>query len=1536
MQKREPMTTPKDEVSQPMGLETPQENGIANNGGSSGMGDACDHPPWGNPLDDRRGRPSSKVGSLRSNNTMLSGSNRSGAEEEQLVLSIRHGTSIVEKWNQSVLCKGIAEQDMTGIVDVSVFHSLAYLPVLLRGMFNHSGGEKVDPMMKMIKTEAKRTVGETFENAFFFDMLRDKMRCRVAGQLFLDKWYAIQEKLDNPINEETGEENVVTKEDWVQLCTACDQGVQLVYNSEFTPGFSSCVLAFFKPTTISGYATEAHYRAMLMIISICSAATNLLLAPVAAGTTDSVTGPAFSGLFLLINIALTFAIRNHTRFGTAEALGVATGLSWHPILIKGEPGFSSIFQALWVATYILIPHRPKRLAVLAVRLVGLGILAVLGNLVEDTTVKAPLLIQIAGSTIFVGVAAEVTYNMSASLLSIVSKGLQVEAHVRHAARCAAITPSLHSSGLFALLSDATEELQVVVQTMRASTNMHGTGSNVFKNSQGSHNSNETGGSGANTDPTFRRIRELQRRLLRATQRANLPVVTSPAIPSGMDAVGFNNPLVPNMRKSSRSVPQLPQGFKVNSNFKVGFEHPNRRKRRLIADRLLMLENGLLVLPSRNIQLGAQATFVDTFMPVFAVGEDGNIAHWNTKIARVTGLAAMDVLGRPFLNVILAADRDKVMGVVEAAKTVARSATIVIRFAGGGKTGNTSILMIIQPAYSVSDNASSNAVGVVAAGHYLGTEQRAMDHVRWMYSNLEAPVKLMKKAMDELLKTMPNSELLVDAAQSGAHALLVTEQFQRLLNMNVSPACEWKSNDLTDIVQQVISAVRNKGKQLGVKIEFTIAEGAPEKFTVDRKEFTTGLEKVLMSAITSSKSDEFVSLEVSATSGAPYSVMSSITFMVGTESVWVTKDQLEGMSEIYKLSSQAHVAATSKNQDGGTDFPPPPASGAHRTPKREIPSYGSQQLASNTTGASQMTSPSTPAQLMLSGIAANSGGNTTTPDLVLVEGISRLALLGATTSWQLMHSGTSVKIVMPLFTGEEEPRQEWLSALVMETSEGDRQEIESTLRKRGHKATTVSAGEIATASLLEIQMVICEADTPAGKQLLDMVRRHEHPIFIIAIVNNTSNDLEGRYGAERLQRVMRPVQADTFAAALESIEGPAQLLLSERDQLDEVRRTFGASGGCPWKRGPMIGRGAFSEVFRATNLVTMGTMAVKVMQLAGRREDQMEDMLKEIALMFTLRHENVILYFYCERSESELLIFMEYAGGGSLAWQIRQQGKLDRNTWAACLSDILQGLIFLHNNNVVHRDMKSANVLLTNAGRCKLSDLGCATVLEKQLLTSFKGTPSYMAPEVVNSEPYDWRADIWATGIMCFEMSTGTLPWAGVGSSWMVITNHIGGLERDVPVPLPEHPAINERTLKFFYTMLQVAPEARLRPAQILSSEFMMASDPLRARFVFPEEGSNSGSQTDSNRQVSGHTVVASSAKDNRPAPPQKANSTDPVQRDRGVSVSKGSPGQDVGSLGEWTIGSDAPPAGSGHSANKDAGGKPEGARDVTDLEDWTL
>ncbi|KAF8202162.1 hypothetical protein BJ912DRAFT_431034 [Pholiota molesta] len=217
-------------------------------------------------------------------------------------------------------------------------------------------------------------------------------------------------------------------------------------------------------------------------------------------------------------------------------------------------------------------------------------------------------------------------------------------------------------------------------------------------------------------------------------------------------------------------------------------------------------------------------------------------------------------------------------------------------------------------------------------------------------------------------------------------------------------------------------------------------------------------------------------------------------------------------------------------------------------------------------------------------------------------------------------------------------------------------------------------------------------------------------------------------------------------------------------------------------GNCIGKGQFGSVYRALNLNTGQMVAVKRIRLEGLKEEEVTTLMREVDLVKSLSHPSIVKYEGMARDDDTLNIVLEFAENGSLGQTIKAFGKLNERLVASYVVKILEGLHYLHTSDVVHCDLKAANILTTKNGNVKLSDFGVSLNLRAmEREKDVAGTPNWMAPEVIELKGASTKSDIWSLGCTVIELLTGRPPYAEISNAMTVMFRIV---EDDMP-PIPE-------------------------------------------------------------------------------------------------------------------------------------------------------
>ncbi|KAH6890810.1 protein kinase [Coprinopsis sp. MPI-PUGE-AT-0042] len=208
----------------------------------------------------------------------------------------------------------------------------------------------------------------------------------------------------------------------------------------------------------------------------------------------------------------------------------------------------------------------------------------------------------------------------------------------------------------------------------------------------------------------------------------------------------------------------------------------------------------------------------------------------------------------------------------------------------------------------------------------------------------------------------------------------------------------------------------------------------------------------------------------------------------------------------------------------------------------------------------------------------------------------------------------------------------------------------------------------------------------------------------------------------------------------------------------------------YQLGHCIGRGQFGSAYLALNLNTGQMFAVKRICLEGLKEEEVSQLMREVDLVKSLSHPSIVKYEGMARDDAMLSIVLEYAEGGSLGQTLKTFGKFSERLVASYVVKILEGLRYLHDNHIVHCDLKAANILTTKTGNVKLSDFGVSLNLRAMEceMKDIAGTPNWMAPEVIELKGASEKSDIWSLGCTVIELLTGRPPYAEIPNVMSVL------------------------------------------------------------------------------------------------------------------------------------------------------------------------
>ena len=200
---------------------------------------------------------------------------------------------------------------------------------------------------------------------------------------------------------------------------------------------------------------------------------------------------------------------------------------------------------------------------------------------------------------------------------------------------------------------------------------------------------------------------------------------------------------------------------------------------------------------------------------------------------------------------------------------------------------------------------------------------------------------------------------------------------------------------------------------------------------------------------------------------------------------------------------------------------------------------------------------------------------------------------------------------------------------------------------------------------------------------------------------------------------------------------------------------------------LLGSGAFSKVYLAQHKKTKAKYAIKIIDKRDSDNiSEKEYFKREAEIMYKINHPNIVKLYGHFEDNTYCYLIMEYMSGGDTYSLLMKYGdkKINNKIIVSILKDIISATYYLHHMNppIIHRDIKSENILFNSQMRAKLTDFGWSNYLKKNNMKrmTYAGTPVYLAPELVNNLGHDHRVDTWCIGVLMFELLTGCPPWKG--------------------------------------------------------------------------------------------------------------------------------------------------------------------------------
>ncbi|KAK3924318.1 Serine/threonine-protein kinase 36 [Frankliniella fusca] len=250
----------------------------------------------------------------------------------------------------------------------------------------------------------------------------------------------------------------------------------------------------------------------------------------------------------------------------------------------------------------------------------------------------------------------------------------------------------------------------------------------------------------------------------------------------------------------------------------------------------------------------------------------------------------------------------------------------------------------------------------------------------------------------------------------------------------------------------------------------------------------------------------------------------------------------------------------------------------------------------------------------------------------------------------------------------------------------------------------------------------------------------------------------------------------------------------------------------YKKVSIIGQGSYGVVYKAEVKSSKQNVALKVITKRKKTLKEIQNLRQEFEIQRDLCHPNIIRMLDSFETEDDIIVVTEFAPQ-DLSQLLRDKGHLPEDIVKQIVCDLLSALYYLHYHRVLHRDLKPQNILVETNGTAKLCDFGFARSMsmDTYVLTSIKGTPLYMAPEIISQCPYDHSADLWSLGCIVYECLVGSPPYCTDALLRLVSLIH-----QEIKWPT----FLSPECLSFLHGLLQKDPSKRLSWPDLLHHPFV--------------------------------------------------------------------------------------------------------------------
>ena len=259
----------------------------------------------------------------------------------------------------------------------------------------------------------------------------------------------------------------------------------------------------------------------------------------------------------------------------------------------------------------------------------------------------------------------------------------------------------------------------------------------------------------------------------------------------------------------------------------------------------------------------------------------------------------------------------------------------------------------------------------------------------------------------------------------------------------------------------------------------------------------------------------------------------------------------------------------------------------------------------------------------------------------------------------------------------------------------------------------------------------------------------------------------------------------------------------------------------YRVGQQIGEGTYSKVRSVERTSDGKTCAVKIVDKLKARKDYLQKIMpRELGIVVKLDHENIIKTYEIIKTRDFVFQVMQYGEQGDLLQNIHRRGPLPEERAKQIFKDICNGIQYLHDKNIAHRDLKCENILFLDNGHAAISDFGFARAFDASddiLCRTFCGSTAYASPELLHGLPYNAKInDIWSLGIILYVMVCGGMPFDDTNIKAMVDKQ----VSKDIQFPSRLKRKLSPQLMSLLLQILEPDIGKRLTVADILTSEWL--------------------------------------------------------------------------------------------------------------------